>query len=325
MSNSKTRPETFDAGAPTIKQHPIGVSSAALAILCCVLWGGTMISIRYSVDDLPPVGLAGLRFLLGALFMLGWCWWEGHSLRVERHQWVPILITGAILFFQISILNIGMQQTNAAHGSIFINSYPVSVAVLAHVLLPDDRLTWRKALGLTVAMIGMVVVLLGPVAGNLSSKAGSIDQPTLIGDFWVLGSGMLLGLKLAYTKRALAVVEPGKLLFWHEAVAVVLFFATSAVVEGPAAYHFTTRAVLGLLYQGLVVAGFVFALWTVLLRRHRVSQLATFGFTTPLFGLLFSGLLRGDAITPAVLLGGAGVAVGIYLATSSTGENAHLK
>jgi drug/metabolite transporter (DMT)-like permease len=319
MSSTKTPSDLIGSRHQVASdQHPISLGAGALALLCCVLWGGTTIAIRFSVDDLPPIGLAGLRFLLGATFMLAWCWWEGRSLRVERHQRVPILVTGVILFAQISLFNIGMQRTNAAHGSIFINSYPVFVAILAHHVLPDDRLTRRTAWGLAASTIGMTVVLLGPTRGPGTIGGGSVDQPTLAGDFWVLSSGMLLGFKLAYTKRALAIVEPGKLLFWHEAVAVGLFFATSAVVEGPAAYHFTTRATLGLLYQGLVVAGFVFALWTVLLRRHRASQLATFGFTTPLFGLAFSGLLRGDAITPSVILGGAGVAVGIYLSTTSS-------
>jgi drug/metabolite transporter (DMT)-like permease len=221
------------------------------------------------------------------------------------------------LFAQISLLNVGMQRTNAAHGSILINSYPVVVAVLAPLVLPGDRLSGRQKLGLAASMAGMAVVVLGPSGGAAALGGSSPDQATLSGDAWVLSSGLLLGFKLAYTKWALALVEPAKLLFWHEAIAVVLFFSTSAALEGPAAYHFTARALVGVFYQGVVVAGFVFALWTMLLRRHRVSQLATFGFTTPLFGVFFSGVLRGDAITPAVIAGGAGVAAGIYLATSS--------
>jgi len=327
----------FEVGVNPVSEpsRPITLSAGGVALLCSALWGGTAVAIRVSVDDLPPVGLAGLRFTLGCAFMFMWCRVQGIALAVQPHQRKPILVASLLLFVQITLLNLGTEHTTASHSTIFINSHPMFVALLAHFALQGDALTRRKVAGLAVAMAGMCVVVLAPgLTGEAGAQAGLIDSnatpagavvhgpdaSSVIGDLLVLGSGILLGVKTVYIKRVLAVIEPGKLLLWHELVAVILFFATSLVVEGTGRYHFTTPAVLGLLYQGLVVAGFCFAAWTTLLKRHRASQLAVFAFSTPLFGLTFSHVLRGDRISFGLVLGGAAVAAGIYLVTTSAGR-----
>lgn len=306
------------------EDRSIGISAAAAALLCSALWGATVVAIRISLRDLPPIGLAGLRFALGFLFMLAWCRWQGSPLTVRPGQWVPIVMAGVILFAQIALLNLGTQHTNAAHGTIFINTHPIFVAVLAHFLLSGDQLTRRKSAGLVAAMAGVVLVVHAALDAGAPTSAGTADvaatapdPPGLVGDLLVLASGFLLGVKTVYVKRALRIVEPGTLLLWHELVGVVLFFGASLAIEDVDSFRFTTAAVLALLYQGLVVAGFCFALWTTLLRHHRASQLAAFGFTTPLFGLVLSYLILGDRISPALLLGSVAVAAGIYLVTTA--------
>ena len=72
--------------APPGEDQTIGLSSAGLALLCSILWGGIVVAIRFSVDDLPPVGVAGMRFALAALCMLAWCAWQGSPLRIRSGQ-----------------------------------------------------------------------------------------------------------------------------------------------------------------------------------------------------------------------------------------------
>ena len=51
-------------------RQPIGASSASLALLTSMLWGGTPVAIKYSQDVLPPLAVAAIHFALAALFML---------------------------------------------------------------------------------------------------------------------------------------------------------------------------------------------------------------------------------------------------------------
>jgi drug/metabolite transporter (DMT)-like permease len=69
----------------------------------------------------------------------------------------------------------------------------------------------------------------------------------------------------------------------------------------------TAVPVLAILYQGIVIGGFCFVVWTRLLRRHSPGSLSVFAFSVPVFGVLLSGLIFGEAITGRVVAGMAAV------------------
>ncbi|MEX2558636.1 MAG: DMT family transporter [Pirellulales bacterium] len=289
-----------------------------LALLCAVLWGGLAVAIRYTQDDLPPIGTAGLRFALASAVLVGWARWQHAPLAVQPGQGRAVIVLGLLLFAQIALFHWGLTRTNSAHGSVLIGANPLFVATIAHFVLPGDRLSLSKLLGLSVATAGLVTVVAGEQA-RWTSAGASADPATLAGDAIVLASSLLLGIKTVYTKHVLARTEVVKLLVWSNLLATAMFLAYSLVFEGPERYRFTPAAVGGLLYQGLVVAGFCFTAWTYLLRHHRASQLAVFGFGQPLFGILFGVWLRGDAFSVWLGVGALAVAAGVYLVTRSEG------
>lgn len=127
------------------------------------------------------------------------------------------------------------------------------------------------------------------------------------------GSALLLAIKVIYTKHALRSMPSGTLIFWHDVFGVTMFFGWSFLFEKPQLTVPTWPAALGLLYQGVLVAGFCFALQAWLLRRYSASQVSIYSVSTPLFGLLFAHLFRGDALSPWLLFSGLCVAGGILL------------
>ena len=122
-------------------------------------------------------------------------------------------------------------------------------------------------------------------------------------------------MKIIYTKHAVRVVPPARLILWHDLVGVALFTATSLALESDQIDlgRFRVETGLGLLYQGLVVAGFCFAVQSQLLKRHPAARLSVFAFSTPIFGVLIAWGFREAAPSPWLLVAAAAVAVGIAL------------
>jgi drug/metabolite transporter (DMT)-like permease len=289
--------------------HRITATTAGLALLTAALWGGTPAAIRYSVESFPPVAIAAWRFALGALFMIVWCRIEGTSLRLRPGEFKLVAVAGGLLFVQIMLFNQGVALSNASHGAMHINTFIFWVVAIEHFITRVDRLTGPRLTGLLLAAVGVAVVL-----GSTPADIHSPDPPTLAGDSLLLLSGLLLGVKVVFIKQALRHVEPGKLVFWHAVVGVVLFTAYSLAFEPRPEEPPTTNAILGILYQGVIVAGLCFAIHTMLLRTHSASQISLFAFTTPLFGVTIAVLMRGDHLSPWLLLSAACVAAGIVLA-----------
>ena len=132
----------------------------------------------------------------------------------------------------------------------------------------------------------------------------------------LLASALLLGIRIVYVKQALRRIEPGKLILWHDVFGVCLFLTYSLTFEDVHVGPMKTTAIWGLLYQGLLVAGFCFAAQTRLLQTYSALQITMFSFATPLFGVLFGVLLRHDPLSPRLFGSAVCVAIGIYLANT---------
>src|SRR5437867_1524958 len=57
---------------PAREQRPITLGVVGVVVLLAALWGGTAVAIKVGLRDLPALGLAGFRFAVGLLVVLGW-------------------------------------------------------------------------------------------------------------------------------------------------------------------------------------------------------------------------------------------------------------
>jgi len=291
--------------------RPLGIQSVVLVLLITLLWSGNPVAVRYSVDTLPPIYVAAVRFSLASLLMFFWCRIEGSQLRLTAGQTIPCLLAGLGMFLQIATFNVGVTMSNSSHATMLINTYVFWVLVIEHVLLRSARWQPRKFVGVTLAAIGVVLVVTR--SGAVASNGPPGDLPTLRGDLILISSALILSVKTLYVKAALRKIEPGKLVFWQNLASVGMFFAWSSLTETVQLSRVTPTTMVAILYQGLFVGGLCFAIQAVLLRRHAASQIAVFSFATPLFGVLLAVLFRGDPLTPWLFVAAACVATGILL------------
>ena len=101
---------------PVAPDRPLTLGSTSLILLCGVIWGGTVVAIRFSVDALPPVGTAGLRFTLAAVFMFVWCRWDRCPLRLERGQIAPVVQNDVRAHLAKRFIQAGAERVEADAG-----------------------------------------------------------------------------------------------------------------------------------------------------------------------------------------------------------------
>jgi drug/metabolite transporter (DMT)-like permease len=283
----------------------IDARGAALALLLSILWGANPVAIKLGLEDVPPIRMAWMRFLVGGLVVLAWGWMTGRlrGFRLEAGEWRPLLVLGLLFTAQIGTMNVGTGMTSAAHATVLLNLYAVHTVVLAHFMIPGDRLTLRRAAGVAIAYGGIVFLF--------SHQVGT-GAPTLAGDVVMFASSLILAERTVYLARAVHRLDHVKLLLAQAVVGTALFLLTSLLVEhGPTRWTWRLAGSIG--YQGVVIAGFNFVVNLWLLERYRPSVLATFFLTQPLFGVVAAALLTGDPLTADLFIASAAVAAGIGL------------
>lgn len=282
----------------------IDAAGLSAATLCCFLWGGNAVAAKYAISaaGVPPIGGAGIRFLISLPVVALFCRRAGATWRVEPRYWWLLGVHGLLTAVQIGSFNWGTSHSEAGRSSVFINIHPLVVAPLAWLLL-GERMGVRGIVGLIAAAAGVAVMLIKP----LMLGGG------LVGDLVVLASGIVFGFQAIAQKMTFPIIPPTTLLFYQSMIAIPFSLIYSVEFEGVERYHFTTESVLGLTYQGLFVSGGAFAVWMILLRRYPAGRLAAVAFLTPLFGIALGTLMRGEPFTWPLVLGASLVGAGIYL------------
>ena len=87
-----------------------------------------------------------------------------------------LISLGVIFSVQIATMNVGIGLTGAAHGAVLLNSYAVHAVVLAHFLIPGDRLTPPKVGGVLVAYVGIVLLFVRDLSFQQRDHAGRPDR-----------------------------------------------------------------------------------------------------------------------------------------------------
>src|SRR3989442_8837082 len=217
-----------------------------MAVLISTLGGPHPVVIKRGLEAAPPLRLAWMRFVVGGIVICLWAWLTRRfaGFRIEPAEWRPLALLGLLFSVQMAATNVGTWLTSAAHASILLNLYAVHTVVLAHFLIPGDRLSVKKLAGVLVAYSGIVLLFAGQVAHG---------SPTLLGDVVVTGAGFLLAERTVYLARAVQRLDPVKLLLAQAVGGTAPFVVISFIVE-PAPAHWTARPGVSVAHHGVPVS-----------------------------------------------------------------------
>ncbi|GAA1159384.1 EamA family transporter [Nesterenkonia sandarakina] len=277
-----------------------------LALLVAVLWGLNFLAIRISLDQFPPLFLAGLRFLILALPALLFVPWPGVKVRYLLGYGLGF---GTLQFFG---LYLGMSAGFPTGLASLVLQASAPFTVLLGALVLKEHITGRRALGVGVAVVGL---------GLVGLSRGVLDGWTpfllvLFGAFgWALGN---LASRKAQTDRPMALV------LWMAVVPPIPLLTVAFLVEGPEQIgaalgsSFSLAAIpawLGLSYTILfgTVAGA--GIWVWLMRRHPAGTVAPFSMLVPVVGILAAWAALGEVPTWLELGGGVLVVSGVIYAS----------
>jgi drug/metabolite transporter (DMT)-like permease len=259
--------------------------------------------IKVTNDGLQPVFFAGLRSA-GAIFcILLWLYWRKIPLRImPGTAWSGIAV-GLVFSFEFLCLFVALDLTAVSRASVIFYSMPVWLALMAHVVLPDEKITARKALGLGLALGGVALAIL-----TRDDGAGS-----LWGDLAALGAAVAWALTAMIAKASpLRQVKPELQLMWQVVISAPILLVAS-LFFGPLVRDFAPIHAAGLAFQIVVVvsAGFIFWLW--LLSVYPASSVASFSFLSPVLSVALGWLLLDEEIGLNLIGALVLVAIGIVL------------
>lgn len=307
---------------------PVWAVCTALAIHS--LWGGNPVAVKLGLEAFPPLWSGFFRFILGCMCVYAWARFTGVELLPPRDEWLPLLAIGSVFTVQIALMNFGISQTTATHGAVLISTNPLFGVLFAHWLVPGDRAGWLRVLGAVIAFAGVALVLLLGSMPHDSADSSVVDRTILdsswlvvpranSGDWIVLTSACLLGLRLGLSGRLLQRGNEVRLTFWQMLLSLPAFGLGAWLTETIRWEAIGMRSVAGIGYQGIVVAGLAFTVNFYLMKRFSPSVMISFNFVAPVAGVLLGMAILGEEPTLGLLAGMLLVACGLVLIARRVG------
>lgn len=285
----------------------VTLSGAALLVMICLLWGGNMVSIKFSNRGLSPMLAATTRSLTAAACLWLLCRYRGHKVHLPRGDYHHGIIIGILFGLDFLFLYWGTLFTAASRAVIFLYSHPLWVALGAHFVLKDDRLNPQKAAGLALSFAGLAAVF-GTGSAGLPAKH-------LVGDLMEVAAAIFWASTTLYIKR----VSSARPISHYQTLFAQLLYSAPVLAAGWLVFErgkpvaITGPVLAALAYQCLVVAFFSYLLWFWMIHTFTVTNLTAFTFLAPIFGVIFGGVILHEPLPPLLWLGLGLVAGGIYL------------
>ena len=263
---------------PATSPGPSRGATALLAILTCLLWSSAFAVIKISLAHMQPLTLAGIRFVLAGSLLLPFAGGPGAVVRGLKRHW---RFVGTVSLLQTVVLYgtffMGMSLVSAAHGAIVVGSSPLMAAVLAHFVMPNDRMTLGKAAAIALGVAGVAILAAG---GDLRGPEG-LKQ--IVGIGLLLVSSASSAVANCVVARNPAAVHPVLLNSTQIGMGGAVLLVVGLIVEGPPAAWPPAPFFAALLWlAGISAAGF--SMWFALLRHAKVSELNMWKFLFPVFG-----------------------------------------
>ena len=282
--------------------------AVVLALSIHTLWGGNAVAVKWSLELFPPLWSGLVRFAIGTACIGLWAIFNNKSLRPQPSEWPGLIIVSVLFTVQIWTMNLGFSGTSGSLGSLLISLNPLFAAVLARFFVSSETLTLKRTLGLLVAIAGTAVILSPQTADGLTEFAR-------VGNWIMLGSAVLLGARLMHSAKLVRQYGETRVIFWMMLLSLPMFALGGATFETINWQGMGWRPIVGVLYQGVVIAGFAFMVNSFLMRRYSPSVVVSFNFVSPISGVALSVWLLNESVSPALLAGMVLVAAGLTLIT----------
>jgi O-acetylserine/cysteine efflux transporter len=271
-----------------------------LALLVVVIWGVNFLFISIALQEIPPLLLCGVRFLLTSIPAI-------FIIKLPKGSVKIVAIYGLVMFgMQFSLLFIGMNAGMPPGMAALVMQVQVFFSMFFAAILLDEKPYSWQIIGAIISFMGIAII-----GKHFDSHM------TFLGFMFILAAAATWGCGNLITKK-IRDVKTLPLVIWGSFFACAPMFLLSWMLEGAdsisLAYH-------NLTWMGIVSVCYIigastwvgYVAWTWLVTRYPVNMVVPFTLLVPVVGIACSVLFLGEPLQPWKLWAGFLVIAGLCI------------
>lgn len=268
-----------------------------LALFCCLLWGSAFPAVKtgyrlFSIEassTASQILFAGIRFALaGVLVIIFGSLLSGRFLYPKSKKEIVHCLALSVFqtVLQYTAFYIGLAHTSGVKSSVLVSLNVFLSLIISSLIFKMEGLTAPKIIGTVIGFSGVVIINIG------AGEAGA--GFSLNGEGAIILSAFAYSVSSVLIKRFSKSDDPVMLSGWQFLAGGAAMAVIGALCGGKAQAQTGAQPYLLLLYLAFISAA-AYTVWGLLLKYNPVSKVSVLGFMNPVFGVLLSALILGEA------------------------------
>lgn len=276
--------------------------------LLSLIWSSTWMVIKIGLQSLPPFLSLGIRFFVAFFFLALY-------MRIQKIKF-PRNIRDHLFFFVFGMINFtggyalvyyAEQYIASGLTSVLFSIMPFYVLIISWRLLPQDRINWKKFIGVCSGFIGLLIIFRDQL------YLSSMDRKVLFGMAGVLIAPLFSATGTIMGKKATVRMNPFVLNTLPLLYSSLFFLILSLVVERNTHPVFDASAIFSILYLSLMGTSVAFVMYFWMLKHKSAIMMSMITYVTPPLALIWGWLILDENISSLLIIGLLFIFLGIYI------------
>jgi len=274
-------------------------------VVVCLVWGTTYLAIRIALETVPPMLMAGIRWVIAGTILTAGLAIRG--VRLPSHRAWPSLATLGVLMTAVGNGGVVWAEQTVPSGlaALLVAAVPFWMVGTERVMRAEP-IGVQRVIGLVIGFAGTMLLVWPELdrPGGRGMVAGvAATQLACIG--WAIGSAYSRRRRTDENVMAAAALQ---MLFGGG----LLLMIGLVLGEAPA-LSFTPRTASAVAY--LIAAGSIaaYSAYLYALKHLPVATVSLYAYVNPVIAVVLGALVLGEPLDPRIAVAGATVLVGMML------------
>lgn len=280
--------------------------------IAAIIWGAMFVVVKIIVDEVHPIQLVWLEYLISLVFLIGYSVMKGEKWHINWPDlklifWIGIIGNTISLVAQ----EMGTGLSNAQTGSVITSTIPAFMIIFGWLIL-KERLDKIKIFSVLIAILGVIMIVGLKMTG--SNVALGVMLLILTAITWALMSVLIKKVK-TYSSLQITIMST--------VVAVVCLtpFILSDMSSLTSINFLEPKVIFSLLYIGAVSTAVAYVMWNKGLKVISASSSGLFYLIQPIVGSFLGWLLLGEQISVGFIIGSAMILASVWISVKFEDSN----
>ncbi|MNJ32670.1 putative amino-acid metabolite efflux pump [compost metagenome] len=281
--------------------------AGALLIVLALCRGSAYGFTKLALNGLSPGQIVILRLFFGAALLSIWT-----VVTLRRIDWIASDWRGGVIhalignLLPIALITSGQQSVPSGLAAVLMALTPLFTALLAHVLLPDEKLTGKALLGLAIGFSGVLTIV-------MARGGPQVDGSMLPGLLALTAAALCFALQTVFSRKWTPQSPIGTSAL---SLLVATVLALPFIEIGPDIMAASVQTISASVALGVVCTAIALLVMLKLAERTGASFVSSANYLIPVVGLAVGALFLNEPVYRTDLLAFVLILVGTRLVQS---------